>query len=486
MDGWLKASTATTIQVGPYLSTNGFTAKQNLKVSVGVFQISKNAGAYANKTATTMGASAPGGWYIVNLSSADVNTVGNLQYKSVISSYPPVFGSYIVLPKIIYSNMFAGNYWQANTIQIEGVDATNQLSTAVQQASIAAKVKSLGVNYVSSVGLVKKMNANVVSAGVIANSAITADKIGNDAITADKINSAAIDAATFAAGAIDANAIATGAITNAKIAANALSAGKVVSGTITNAKFAAGALSAGTLVTGTITNSKFATGALSGGTLAANAKSSIGTAVWLTATRQLTGTQTFNLTGNITGNVTGSVGSVVTFKPSAISAPVIATGALTNAKFAAGALSAGTLVTGTITNAKFAANAISAGVVTDNVITSIADGVWNEALAGHSTAGTAGRRLLFTGIPKSTPFSNITFLMVDATDDITPKTGLSPTATVSRDGGAFGAASGTVAEIASGYYQFDASATDMSGGLVTFKFAATGANDTTISIRTVS
>jgi hypothetical protein len=32
--------------------------------------------------------------------------------------------------------------------------------------------------------------------------------------------------------------------------------------------------------------------------------------VWAVATRQLTGTQTFNLTGNITGNLSGSVGSV--------------------------------------------------------------------------------------------------------------------------------------------------------------------------------
>jgi hypothetical protein len=36
----------------------------------------------------------------------------------------------------------------------------------------------------------------------------------------------------------------------------------------------------------------------------------IGTYVWATTVRQLTGTQTFSLTGNITGNLSGSVGSV--------------------------------------------------------------------------------------------------------------------------------------------------------------------------------
>ena len=36
----------------------------------------------------------------------------------------------------------------------------------------------------------------------------------------------------------------------------------------------------------------------------------VGTSVWATTTRQLTGTQTFNVTGNVTGNLSGSVGSV--------------------------------------------------------------------------------------------------------------------------------------------------------------------------------
>lgn len=51
--------------------------------------------------------------------------------------------------------------------------------------------------------------------------------------------------------------------------------------------------------------------------------------------------------------------------------------------------------------------------------------------------------------------SPIDFFMADNTDSTgeTPKTGLTPTVTLSKNGGAFGAAAGTVAEISGGWYR---------------------------------
>lgn len=72
-------------------------------------------------------------------------------------------------------------------------------------------------------------------------------------------------------------------------------------------------------------------------------------------------------------------------------------------------------------------------------------------------------------------FDNIEFLLVAASDHVTPVTGATGLAvTRSIDGGAFGAGTGTLAEIASGIYQYDASAADMNGGIITFRFVATG------------
>jgi len=72
-------------------------------------------------------------------------------------------------------------------------------------------------------------------------------------------------------------------------------------------------------------------------------------------------------------------------------------------------------------------------------------------------------------------FNNIEFLFVAASDHVTPVTGAGTMAvTRSIDGGAFGSGTGTgPAEVGNGIYQYDASAADMNGGIITFRFTAT-------------
>ena len=82
--------------------------------------------------------------------------------------------------------------------------------------------------------------------------------------------------------------------------------------------------------------------------------------------------------------------------------------------------------------------------------------------------------------------SDIPFYMVDGTDHVTAKTGLTITAQVAKDGGAFAAAAGTAAEVSNGLYQFDATSADMTADVVVFRFTGTGADPTLITIKTVS
>lgn len=65
------------------------------------------------------------------------------------------------------------------------------------------------------------------------------------------------------------------------------------------------------------------------------------------------------------------------------------------------------------------------------------------------------------------------FLMVDSTDHVTGKTGLSPTVTVSKSGASFGSPSGAVSEVANGWYKVAGNATD-SGTLGPLALHATG------------
>jgi hypothetical protein len=106
----------------------------------------------------------------------------------------------------------------------------------------------------------------------------------------------------------------------------------------------------------------------------------------------------------------------------------------------------------------------------------IADAVWDEDIvAAHNTADTAGAILNNILPEKNAAFSNLEFLWVAASDHVTPVTSASTTSvTRSIDGGAFGSGTGTLAEVGNGIYQYDASAADMNGTVITFRFVATG------------
>ena len=81
-------------------------------------------------------------------------------------------------------------------------------------------------------------------------------------------------------------------------------------------------------------------------------------------------------------------------------------------------------------------------------------------------------------IQKSTAVYDIPFLMVLASDHVSPATGLAPTVTLRKNGGSFGAAAGAVTEIANGWYSLagDAGDSDTLGGLVLHAEAATADN----------
>lgn len=74
--------------------------------------------------------------------------------------------------------------------------------------------------------------------------------------------------------------------------------------------------------------------------------------------------------------------------------------------------------------------------------------------------------------------SPIDFFMADSADPTgdTPKTGLTPTVTLSKNGGAFGAAAGTVAEISNGWYRLTPTSGDTGTlGDLAMMASATGA-----------
>ena len=235
-----------------------------------------------------------------------------------------------------------------------------------------------------------------------------------------------------------------------------------------------------------------------------------------------------SVAGNVDGLVSGTVagktpaeaGDLMGLAANALTAGTIATGAITANAFAAGALTAGT----------FATDSIAADALAADAVTEIQSGLATEAnigiagssltaidlpnqtmditgnlsgsvgsLAGHTVQtgdsfariGAGGSSLTALpgqpyGIEKNQALSDFEFLMVDATDKVTPETGLSVAGYRSIDGGVFGSAAGVTAEVGNGIYQFDALAADTNGDLITWRFTATGAADTFVTFKTES
>ena len=89
------------------------------------------------------------------------------------------------------------------------------------------------------------------------------------------------------------------------------------------------------------------------------------------------------------------------------------------------------------------------------------------------------------GFKKGVGVTKFPFLMIDSTDHFTPKTGLTVTVQISKDGGAFAAVDdGTATEISDGFYYTVLTATEMTADLITLIMTATGADQTSITIKT--
>lgn len=87
-------------------------------------------------------------------------------------------------------------------------------------------------------------------------------------------------------------------------------------------------------------------------------------------------------------------------------------------------------------------------------------------------------------IRKNKALLNFEFLLVLASDHITPATGLTVTAQRSIDGAAFGACANAAAEVAVGVYKIDLAAADLNGDVITLRFTAATADARLITIVT--
>lgn len=415
-------------------STDGNTEETGLTIANTDIKLWKaGATALANKNSGG-GTHISNGIYYCVLDATDTDTLGPLVVFVHVSGALPVRVECVVrastgIPVNVThfggtAGTFSGGRPEVNTTHAAG---TAWGSGAITAASIAA---------------------DAITAAKIADGAIDAGAIASDAITAAKIATGAISAAKFAAGAIDAAAIADAAIDAATFAAGAINAAAIAADAITDAKVASdvtiasvtGAVGSVTgNVGGNVTGSvgSVATGGITAASFAANAITAAKLDPDVTTELQA-GLATQASVDTIDGIVDAILVDTAEIGAAGAGLTVLATQASVNTidgivdailvdTAEIGAAGAGLTVLATAANLatvdtvvdaikvttdklddtleddggtyRFTTNALEQAPTGGSAPTvgQIADAVWDEALAGHAGAGSAGEALSAAG-----------------------------------------------------------------------------------------
>jgi len=298
---FLRQSTTQVIRFGPCLDkTDGVTEETALTLAQADMRLSKDGGAFAQKSAAGSATHDSDGWYSTTLSATDTATVGELILNvHQPANMLPVWMRFYVVEEEVYDDIFAAS-------------AVGYLkpTTAGRDVDVAAT---------GEVGLDLDNTVGTIAAAQLATDVITAAKIAADAIGSSEFAQAAADkvwstAARILTASTNFNDIAAGDVwaVDATTQQTQGTFGQAIGDPIADTSTIWGL--ANTNLDATITS------------------------------RHASGAAVASVSGNVDGNVTGSVGS-------------IATGGIAALSFAAGAIDAAALAADAITSAEVADSA---------------------------------------------------------------------------------------------------------------------------------
>ncbi|KKL94616.1 hypothetical protein LCGC14_1862870 [marine sediment metagenome] len=418
---FLRQSTAQTIRFGPCLDkTDGVTEETALTLAQADMRLSKDGGAFAQKSAAGNATHDSDGWYSTALSTTDTATVGELILNvHQPANMLPVWMRFYVVEEEVYDDLFAasavgylkpvtgGNDLDVTATGAAGIDWGNieNPTTAVDLSGTDIQLVDTCTVNTDMVGtnsalLAASAPANfgdlsiVVTTGLVNITQAAADKVWS---TAARILTASTNFNDIAAGdvwAVDATTQQTQG-----------TFGQAIGDPIADTSTIWGL--ANTNLDATITS------------------------------RHASGAAVASVSGNVDGNVTGSVGS-------------IATGGIAALSFAAGAIDAAAL----------AADAITSAEVADSATPRI---LKNTALANFMF-------LVVDSTDHFTPKTGLTYVAGDSQRSI--------------DGAAFANSTNLPTEVGFGIYKVSLSAADLNGDVITFKFSKAGSDTRLITLLT--
>lgn len=431
---FLRQNTATRVTVGPFLDvTDGKSPELSLTVTgchltlmvddAGVPTLALDADATASGGNNDMVhvTDDNAGFYDLELTAAQVNYVGRAMLAVIDDDvHLPVFHEFMIVPANVYDSFFGTDKLDVNAAELGG---TVQTGRDIGASVLLSSGTGTGQISLSSGAVLLQATQSGVTIPTVTTVGTTTNltnlpSIPNNWITAAGINTGAITNAKFAAGAIDAAAIADNAIDAGAIAADAITAAKIADGALDAATFAAdfytrlGIVAYGTAQSATGTtlvlasSSAYANDELNGAVIViTGGTTGVGQSRVITDYVGSTDTATVDAwtttpTGTITYVVFAAAPASATAVP-AVNLTQIAGSAVSTSTAQLGVnvvQAAGTAWgSGAITAASIATGAIDADSLAADAGAEIAGAVWNEGLAGHSGAGSAGAALTAAG-----------------------------------------------------------------------------------------
>ncbi len=418
---FLRQSTAQVIRFGPCLDIgDGVTEETALTLAQADMRLSKDGGAYAQKSAAGNATHDSDGHYSTTLSTTDTGTVGELRLNvHQPANMLPVWDRWWVLTQVVYDAMFGS----------AGV-APLSPTTAGRTLDIAA-TGEVALDFGSTIGVLTsgQFGVGVFATGTITAAAIAAAALngkGDWNIGKTGYSLTQVFPTNFADMAI---VVTTGLVSVGSLPAiptDWITPAGILDGAFTAAKFAAASLDGkGDWNIGKTGYSITALPAIS--------------ANWLTA-----------------AGINAGAFTAAKFGAGAITATVLADNAITANKIAAAALTA----------AKFATNAVDAAAFAADAVQKIVDKFFPK----RNTPLSDIPFVMVDSADHIAGKTGLTFSGADIQRRI--------------DSGTFANGTSTVTEDGSGSYQLDASAADLDGTLIQFKLSNTGADDTFLSIKT--
>jgi hypothetical protein len=499
---YLRADSITEVTIGPAVAVgDGFTPVITLSIAgADEAEIIKHGATATVGIAGTLAAiTNADGYYALDLSATDTDTEGRLTLLiNDDSLILPIRMEFMVVAANVFDSLFAvagTDLLQIDQTEIVGTTVPTPTTAGVPDVNVERWLDTL----VTLSGAlpdvnVEAMDANSIAAGVMAANSIGVTAMAAGSIAAgtiaageltniedeiwDALKSAHVVANSFGdfldieissrlasadinltGGAVDVVTAVTNAVTVGTINANVINAASIAA-TAMNDKGNWNIGKTGYALTQTFP-ANFADLSIVVTTGLVDITQTAADKVWATAARILTASTNFN---DIAATDIVSAGAITTLAGAVVNVDTVdsVTGAVGSVSGNVDG-SVGSIATGGIVATSFAAGAINAAAIA------------TDAIDADALATSAVDKIREAILPKQNEAFTFTFLFVAASDHVTPVTGATGiTDFRSIDGAAFVAGGATVTEVGNGIYEYAATTGDMNGGVITFRFAATG------------